>query len=74
MKFLAVGSLLVTLLALSACDAMGVRSASDTSAPAEVCAAAKPGTACDLVITEGDPPVVSHCRKQDDGSLLCPGQ
>lgn len=67
-------ALLVTSLALPACgDAMGVRSASDTSAPPELCSAAKPGSECDLVITEGDPPVVSHCHKQDDGSLFCPG-
>lgn len=72
MKFLAV-PLLLTVCVLSACDTMGARSASDASAPAEVCSAAKPGTACDLVIAAGPPAIVAHCHKQDDGSLVCPG-
>lgn len=60
-------------VASSACDAVSVRTASNTSQPAEVCSAAKPGTECDLVVADGDQPVVSHCHKLNDGSLLCPG-
>jgi hypothetical protein len=55
---------------LSACDLSGVRGAEYP--PAEICAeAALPGTKCDLLISNGKPPVVSHCWKQDDGSLVC---
>ncbi len=55
--------------ALGACDPD--RPAQAPPALAEVCSAAMPGTACDLAVSGGDSPVVSHCTKQHDGSLVC---
>jgi hypothetical protein len=57
------------LVVLSACDLSGLHGAARS--PADVCSNAMPGTQCDLLISDGRPPVVSHCRKYDDGSLVC---
>jgi hypothetical protein len=57
------------LVLLLGCDLPGGRGA--THPLTEICSDAMPGTECDLLVTEGRPPVVSHCVKRDDGSLVC---